>query len=227
MLCVGTKLRRKRRFVGKDSGWETAVHLWYNPRMRAILRKHLPRLFFRLLYLRKPRWDSNITPPELVEFIQSRPPGRAIDLGCGTGTNVIALAQHGWEAAGVDFVAKAIRQARRKARQAGLQAVFHYGDVTEGGFFSGQYDLILDIGCYHALPDEKRSLYRQNLAARLAPGGAYLLYTFFSDDLTTNVTTPKDLAAFQEFLQLDKRALGEDPSGTRSAWFWFKAPDSP
>ena len=56
-------------------------------------------------------WDTNITPPEVKEFIAAAPPGKALDLGCGTGTNAITLAQHGWQATGVDFAPKAIRTA--------------------------------------------------------------------------------------------------------------------
>ncbi|MCK7512216.1 MAG: methyltransferase domain-containing protein [Desulfobacterales bacterium] len=57
-------------------------------------------------------WDTNITPPEVMEFIAETPPGRALDLGCGTGTNAIALARHGWQATGVDFAPKAVHKAR-------------------------------------------------------------------------------------------------------------------
>ena len=136
--------------------------------MRSIIRKFFPRLFFRLFYMGTPPWDSGITPPELEEFIQNHPPGRVIDLGCGTGTNVITLAHHGWQVSGVDFVPKAIHHARRKARLSGVDADFHVGDVTDPKFFHGDYDLILDIGCYHVLTPEQRQKYRDNLRQHLA-----------------------------------------------------------
>ncbi|TMK17193.1 MAG: methyltransferase domain-containing protein [Actinobacteria bacterium] len=52
-------------------------------------------------------WDTGVTPPEVVDLIEGPAAvaaGRALDLGCGTGTNVRYLAQHGWEATGVDAV---------------------------------------------------------------------------------------------------------------------------
>ncbi len=68
-------------------------------------------LFFRASYLFgfKP-WDSGISPPELVATIEGAnalTPGKALDLGCGTGTNSVYLARHGWAATGVDFVPRA------------------------------------------------------------------------------------------------------------------------
>ena len=78
--------------------------------------------FFWLYFLGKPRWDTNQTPPEVIETFHSLPShGVALDLGCGTGTNVIFMAQHGWQATGIDFVAQAIRTARRKALRLGMQ----------------------------------------------------------------------------------------------------------
>ena len=58
------------------------------------------RLFFRLSYLLglKP-WDSGISPPELVEWVEgptAMAPGRALDIGCGTGTNCAYMLDHGW-----------------------------------------------------------------------------------------------------------------------------------
>lgn len=64
---------------------------------------------------RQTPWDTQVTPPEVMEFIARTPPGKAVDLGCGTGTNAITLARHGWRVTGVDFVPKAILAARAKA----------------------------------------------------------------------------------------------------------------
>ena len=78
---------------------------------------------FDLRYLLdQPPWDTEITPPEVVELVEGEgpSPGRALDLGCGTGTNCVYLARHGWEVVGVDFSVLAIRPARRKARRAGV-----------------------------------------------------------------------------------------------------------
>ena len=53
----------------------------------------------------RPRWDTGITPPELVELVESGqvPPGRALDIGCGRGTNAIYLAQRGFQVVGTDL----------------------------------------------------------------------------------------------------------------------------
>ena len=96
-------------------------------------------------------WDTGVSPPELTEFIRSHAPGRALDLGCGTGTNVITLAQHGWWVTGVDFAWRAIRVARRKARRSGVEVELQVADVTRGDAVSGPYDLVLDLGCFHNL----------------------------------------------------------------------------
>ena len=56
------------------------------------------RWFYDLMYRStKPDWDSGVTPPEVVALVeQNRSRGRALDLGCGTGTNAIYLAQQGF-----------------------------------------------------------------------------------------------------------------------------------
>jgi SAM-dependent methyltransferase len=92
------------------------------------------RKLYNLIYrFSAPRWDTNITPPEVVTVIEGAaavPAGRALDLGCGTGTNVIYLAQHGWKAVGVDFSPIAIQQACQKAQDT-PGATFVEGDVSQ------------------------------------------------------------------------------------------------
>ncbi|MBN2044093.1 MAG: class I SAM-dependent methyltransferase [Anaerolineales bacterium] len=187
--------------------------------MRTWLKNLNMRLFFRLFYLRRPPWDTGITPPELQEFIASHPPGRALDLGCGTGTNAINLAKEGWEVTGVDFVPSAIRQARKKAHRAGVEVSFLVGDVSDARNFNHTYDLILDIGCYHTVPHEKRPDYRQLVSEHLGPQGTYLLYSHLGE--ADNWMTEKEVSAFQRVLNLKRRVDSTDRNQQPSAWFWF------
>ncbi len=188
--------------------------------MLSFLQIFSRRWFFRLLYWRNPPWDSGISPPELMEFLDTHAPGRALDLGCGTGTNVLTLARHGWDAAGIDFIPRAIRTARRKAKREGLSAQFEVGDVADSAQYHSPYDLILDMGCYHALDTSQRRQYRENVAAHLAPEGVYMLYGFLSADESR--ISAEDVAAFGRLLDLKERVDSQDSSGgMASAWFWF------
>src|SRR5438270_4648330 len=117
------------RAVGTSSGTPC-------PRRPARRSPAMRRMLFSLWYWvpGRRRWDTGITPPELVRFVAVSPPGRALDLGCGTGTNVVYLTQHGWDAVGVDFAARAVAKARERARRAGVASTFFVGDVTRLGF---------------------------------------------------------------------------------------------
>ena len=185
------------------------------------------RLRFAWMYLRRPPWDSGITPPELYEFIASHPPGRAIDLGCGTGTNVLALAQNGWQVTGVDFIPKAIRIAKRKVKQARLNADLRVGDVTRLDGIAGPFDLALDIGCFHGVND--KAAYLDELDRLLAPGGRWLMYGFFKP--ASHLSGPGLAAPDLDLIQargfsLLSRADGFDKKQRPSAWFLFQKPPS-
>jgi SAM-dependent methyltransferase len=184
------------------------------------------KLFFLLWYYRDPPWDTHQTPPELFAFIQSNPPGLALDLGCGTGTNVITLVQHGWQATGVDFIPKAIRQARRRAARAGVQADFYIGDVTRLTNLKKPFDLILDMGCYQSLDPSGMAAYRRNIQRLLAPAGTFLIYLFFrsADALSGSGATEEDLTPFLEFLDLVNRQDGTERGVRPSAWLTFYKP---
>ena len=188
----------------------------------------LRRLNFSLWYFFRPPWDSGISPPELLEFIAQHPPGRAIDLGCGTGTNVITLVQRGWHVTGVDFAPRAISLAQRKLKGAGIKAELHVGDVTRLDGIRGPFDLALDIGCFHGLPSQ--SAYLSQLLRLLAPGGCWLMY----GRLKTGAAEPSfgltpeslDLIA-SSGLELVSRTDGVDKRSRPTAWFLYRRPASP
>ena len=184
------------------------------------------RLTFNFWYFRKPPWDSGISPPELLEFIQNHPAGKAIDLGCGTGTNAITLARAGWQVTGVDFAPRAIRMAGKKIKQAGIQADLRVGDVTKLKDISGPFDLALDIGCFHGLPQQGKQDYLSQLDRLLAPNGFWLMYGFFrpAPHHSPPGLVEADMDLISSQLTLLSRRDGFDKRERPSAWFLFQKP---
>src|SRR5512146_2875944 len=113
----------------------------------------LQRLFYEFMYrFRQPPWDTGVTPPEVVSFVEGGKvkPGRALDLGCGTGTNSLFLAAHGFQVVGVDYSSKALARARAKALRDNMHVDFVQSDVTRLDFLQEPFDFVLDIGCFHS-----------------------------------------------------------------------------
>ena len=140
------------------------------------------RLKFFISYLGNPPWDTGISPPELTEYIEENKPGRALDLGCGTGTNAITLAEHGWETTGVDFSMRAIRIARQKSEKVGVKIRFYKDEVSKLKSIDGKFDLILDIGCFHSLSKNDKNRYIERLPRLLNKGGDYLVYGWYKEN---------------------------------------------
>jgi len=181
------------------------------------------RLIFNLWYFQSPPWDTGITPPELVEYINAHPPGRALDLGCGTGTNVIALAKAGWQVIGIDFAYRAILMGRKKARQAGVQVDLCAGDVMQLDALSGKFDLILDIGCFHSLSEHDRLAYIHNLDKLLAERGDFLMYAFFKQPGGADTgLLALDLDNLANRFKLVNRKDGIERGQRPSAWFTYR-----
>jgi len=138
----------------------------------------LDRMLYRLTYrLGAPRWDTGMPQPELEQLVAGRPPGRVLDLGCGTGADAVYLAGHGWEAVGIDFAPEAIAAAKKKAADAGVTAAFVLGDASRlaDAGVRGPFDLLLDVGCYHTIPAGRRDAYVAGAAAAARPGADFYL----------------------------------------------------
>ena len=178
------------------------------------------KLFFNLAYLQKPVWDTGISPPELVDFIASHNPGRALDMGCGTGTNAITLAKHGWDVTGVDFVKRAINLARQNAQQYGVNIDLHVDDVTRLDSISGRFDLILDMGCFHSLPPTTRHAYILKIDQLLTDSSTFLLYFFIKSnpDSVGPGATEADIRFITENLHLVGRIDGTERGVRPAAW---------
>ncbi len=121
--------------------------------------------------------------PQVEEFLaraeSEAAPGKALDVGCGTGDHAIELARRGWLVTGVDSVPQAIAKAKDKASAAGVNVTFVPGDVTALGDSVGSgYRLILDVGCFHGLTDSQRAQCASGITGVSAPGSALLLFAF-------------------------------------------------
>lgn len=183
------------------------------------------RLLFQYWYFSSPPWDTGISPPELIEFIETHKPGRAIDIGCGTGTNVITLAKSGWRVTGVDFAPRAIKLARRKIKQAGISAEVQVNDATKLSGISAPFDLALDIGCFHAVSKEGQARYLDQLDRILAPNGFWLWYGFLKPNAapSTPGLAEADLSLISTRMHLLSRREGHDTTrGRASAWFMYQ-----
>jgi|SRR5580693_3033737 SAM-dependent methyltransferase len=123
--------------------------------------------------------DSRLV--ELVDGAAPLPPGRALDLGCGTGRNTLYLARHDWHAVGVDMLGRAIDKARSRAVGAAGSATFIHGDVTKLGDLGvgDGYNLIVDSGCYYGLSGHQREAYAAGVT-RVAAKDALLLMAGFT-----------------------------------------------
>lgn len=196
-----------------------------------LLTPILPRgLSRRLMFAMRYRqgdlpWDTGQTPPEVVDYVGSVAPGRALDLGCGTGTNVLYLAEQGWEADGVDFVGQAVTQAKEKLSSRGLTGRFFQGDVTqlEALPLRPPYDLLLDIGCMHSLDGTGRSHYAASLARLAAPGAAFLLYAGLPRQrgpIQIGITPEEVTRLFAPDFTVEHLDLGDDSgAGWPRAWY--------
>ena len=179
------------------------------------------RLWYAIQYRLSPPWDTGVTVPELVRILPDLPPGRALDIGCGTGTNLLYLARQGWEVTGVDFVPRAISTARRKLK--GFSPVLLTADVTKLVTLDlpGPFDLALDVGCFHGLSAGGRRKYATGLARWVKPGGLYLLYAWQpeSEQDPNGISKAYVRRCFEADFTLWRYEQG---GGRASAWYYFR-----
>lgn len=117
---------------------------------------------------------------ELVRLVESGrvKPCRAIDLGSGTASNVIYLAQHGFDMTGVDFSPAALEMGRLRAREAGVEISFIEDDLTNLQHVNGTFDFLVDYGTLDDLSPRKRDLYMKNVLPLTHQGSLFLIYCF-------------------------------------------------
>jgi methyl halide transferase len=122
-------------------------------------------------------WDTGRPSSELQRVLRqhSIQPCRALELGCGTGTNCVWLAQQGFEVTGVDVAPLAIEQAEKRAHAAGVNVEFWVADVLHLPDLNGPFAFFFDRGCYHAIRRSAPDQYAPAVARHLAAGAHGLI----------------------------------------------------
>ena len=142
--------------------------------------------------------------------------GQALDVGCGPGGLVIAMARRAPEltVTGVDLAAEMVVQAEENARRAGVseRSRFRQGDAVRLPFADGAFDLVVSTLSLHHWSDPVAVLREIGRVTR--PGGVFLVF-----DLRRDISAPIYLFLWfitHVIVPSPLRRIGE-PLGSRNA----------
>lgn len=167
------------------------------------------------------------------ESERSRPPGRALDLGCGRGQFTPELARRGWDATGIDLVPAAIEAAKAKPTHG---ATYVVGDVTDlPGTGLGMFDFFLDVGCFQGLDAGQRQAEGRGVTELASPGATLLMLAFGPSRLRFLVegVSRQEIETAVEGWELltaepaDTAGLGWPMNTTSPQWYRFRYREYP
>lgn len=129
-------------------------------------------------------WDSGLVSRELKRVLDETDiaPCRALELGCGTGTNAIELARRGFDVSAVDCAPRALEIAQQKAIDAGVTVNWIEADVQNFGAGQMNFDFVFDRGCYHCCRRVDLAGYQATLRNATRPGSRMLCLTGHIDE---------------------------------------------
>jgi len=119
-------------------------------------------------------WAHNEPSLFLAEVCREKAPGKALDIGCGAGTDSVYLARLGWDVTSLDFMPKALEYTQQRASEAGVSITPLEADITDWEP-PQQYDLVLDHGLLHNMDPVRFPNYRECLMKALAADGDFVL----------------------------------------------------
>jgi len=174
-------------------------------------------------------WDTGAPDENLVRFVRAGgvAPGPALEVGCGTGTNSLWLAEQGFAVLGVDVSPLAIEQAEARLGGRELACRFAACDFLAEAVPGGPFELAFDRGCLHTLDEAAaRARFAEALAGLLVPGGLWLSLIGSTEGPPRDVGPPRRsardvVAAIEpalEVVELRATAFGTDRPDAPPAW---------
>lgn len=136
-------------------------------------------------------WSGNPN-PQLIAEVTGRPPGRALDAGCGEGADALWLARQGWTVVATDISAVALERAAKHAREADQEAAaritWRQADLLGETIEQEAFDLV--SAQFLQLAPEPRAALFGSLAAAVRAGGMLLVVGHHPTDMTSGVHRP-------------------------------------
>jgi SAM-dependent methyltransferase len=162
-----------------------------------------------------------------VEFVAAGGvrPGAALEIGAGTGTNAIWMAERGFDVVGVDVSPLAVEKARAKVGVRPLPCRFEALDFLAGTPAGGPFEFVFDRGCFHMFDEaEERERFAARVAAALAPGGLWLSMIGSTEGGAREVGPPRRSArevavAIEPVLEIVELRSAEFHLHGAKAWF--------
>jgi len=132
---------------------------------------------------RPPAWDIGRPADELQKAVNkgSVAKCRVVDLCCGSGTDAIFLAAHGFDVTAIDVAPTALAQAKQKAITAGVSVRWVLADVLNPPNLE-PFDFLYDRGCYHVVRDQNLAAYLETVRRISHPGSEFLLLSARRDE---------------------------------------------
>jgi len=122
-------------------------------------------------------WDCHGVTRRLLSFLESAASrGRVLIPGCGSGCEVKAFLDFGFDVLAIDFAEAAVAQARRRLGAEGHRVI--QADFFSHDFGKHPFDLIYERTFLTALPPERRADYARIMASLLPAGGRLIGYFF-------------------------------------------------
>ena len=147
----------------------------------ADLQELFSRDFWEQRYGAADRIWSGRPNPHLVDVAGALTPGRALDVGCGEGADVVWLAAQGWAATGVDVSQLALDRGAAAAAAAGLGERTHWQQVDVLSWSPEPEHDLVTVHFVQMGPPGLDDLYRR-LAGGVRPGGTLLVVGHHRDD---------------------------------------------
>lgn len=129
-------------------------------------------------------WELERPDSNLIDIVKNTPvaPCKVLDIGCGTGSNSIWLAQNQFDVTGGDFSPLAIEKAKEKAKQESIEVQFRVNDFLHESVGESDFEFIFDRGCFHGFEKEEMELFAKNANIHLKKGGLWFSLLGNADD---------------------------------------------